>query len=209
MEIRLREVERENKFLKKFQRILRQKATVEDFYRLVRQEENAGEKSAFMCRKLGVPRPPYYRWQGARGTPTIIRHRELTEQVKTVFDASDGIFGHPMVHAKLTTAGVQVSLGTVAAIMAENGWGAKRMRAFKRTTIPSDPDKVFADLINTDFTSETPGTRLVGDITYLRTNEGWLYLATVIGLLPARLTARRVEPDTPLVPQSRSVPSCS
>ena len=73
-------------------------------------------------------------------------------------------------------------MGTVAAIMAENAWAAKRMRAFKRTTIPSDPDKVFADLIGRDFTSDTPGTKLVGDITYLRTGEGWLYLATVIDL---------------------------
>lgn len=56
-----------------------------------------------------------------------------------MFDSSDGIFGHRMVHTKLAAAGVEVSVGTVAAIMAENGWAAKRMRAFKRTTIPSDP----------------------------------------------------------------------
>ncbi|MGG5172849.1 hypothetical protein ACQR35_11855, partial [Pseudarthrobacter sp. J1738] len=66
--------------------VLRQRATVEDFYRLVQQEENAGEKIAFMCRKLGVPRSSYYRWRDAIDTPTTIRHRELTGQVKTVFD---------------------------------------------------------------------------------------------------------------------------
>ncbi|MEE9095790.1 DDE-type integrase/transposase/recombinase [Pseudarthrobacter phenanthrenivorans] len=56
------------------------------------------------------------------------------------------------------------------------------MHAFKGTTIPSNPDKVFADLIGRDFTSEAPGTRLVADVTYLRTNESWLYLATAIDL---------------------------
>ena len=135
-----------------------------------------------MCAKLDVPRASYYRWLNAEETPTAARHAELTGLVKSMFDSSEGIFGHRMVHDKLTAKGVQVSLGTVAAIMAENGWQARRMRAFKRTTIPSDPDKCFEDLIGRDFTSAAPGTRLVGDITYLRTDEGWLYLATVIDL---------------------------
>jgi len=135
-----------------------------------------------MCAELDVPRASYYRWLNADETPTAARHAELTGLVKSMFDSSEGIFGHRMVHDKLTAKGVQVSLGTVAAIMAENGWQARRMRAFKRTTIPSDPDKCFEDLIGRDFTSAAPGTRLVGDITYLRTDEGWLYLATVIDL---------------------------
>ena len=135
-----------------------------------------------MCAELDVPRASYYRWLNAEETPTAARHSELTGQVKSMFDSSEGIFGHRMVHDKLIAKGVQVSLGTVAAIMSENGWQARRMRAFKRTTIPSDPDKCFEDLIGRDFTSATPGTRLVGDITYLRTDEGWLYLATVIDL---------------------------
>ncbi|WP_315915829.1 IS3 family transposase [Arthrobacter sp. lap29] len=151
-------------------------------YCFVQQQENAGEKVAWMCRHLEVPRSSYYRWRDATDTPTAIRHRELTDQVKTMFDSSDGIFGHRMVHTKLTTDGVDVSVGTVATIMAENGWAARRMRAFKRTTIRSDSGKLFEDLIGRDFTAEAPGTRLVGDITYLRTGEGWLYLATVIDL---------------------------
>lgn len=107
-----------------------------------------------MCRQLGLPRATYYRRLDAGDTPTALRRRELTDQVKTVFDSSDGIFGHRMVHAKLAAAGIEVSVGTVAGIMAENGWAAKRMRAFKRTTIASDPDKVFEDLIGRDFTAE-------------------------------------------------------
>lgn len=67
-----------------------------------------------MCRQLDVPRSSYYRWRDATDTPTTIRHRELTDQVKTMFDSSDEIFGHRMVHTKLAADGVVVSVGTVA-----------------------------------------------------------------------------------------------
>ncbi|WP_256473035.1 IS3 family transposase, partial [Pseudarthrobacter raffinosi] len=90
-----------------------------------------------MCGRLGISRASYYRWLAAEESPTATRHRELTEHVKVMFDSSDGCFGHRMVHTKLAAAGIGVSVGTVAVIMAENGWAAKRMRAFKRTTIPS------------------------------------------------------------------------
>lgn len=53
---------------------------------------------AWMCRQLGLSRASYYRWLDAGETRTAARHRELTDQVKTVFDSSDGIFGHRMVH---------------------------------------------------------------------------------------------------------------
>lgn len=66
--------------------------------------------------------------------------------------------------------------------MAENGWAAKRMWAFKRTTIRSDPEKVFEDLMGRELAADAPGTELVGNITYLRTDEDWFYLVTVIDL---------------------------
>lgn len=93
-----------------------------------------------MCRQLDVPRVWYYRWVESKESATATRHRELTEHVRTVFDSSDGIFGHRMVHAKLAAAGTEVSVGTVASIMAENGWVAKRMRAFRETSLRSNPE---------------------------------------------------------------------
>ncbi|WP_442933702.1 DDE-type integrase/transposase/recombinase [Micromonospora sp. CPCC 206060] len=60
--------------------------------------------------------------------------------------------------------------------------GLSAERAYKRTTVPGREPVVAADLIGRDFTAQAPGARLVGDITHLRTGEGWLYLATVIDL---------------------------
>lgn len=82
----------------------------------------------WMCARLGIPRASYYRWLEQKESATAARHRELTGQVKAMFDSSDGIFGHRMVHTKLAAAGVEVCVGTVAAIMAENGWAAKNRR---------------------------------------------------------------------------------
>ncbi len=54
-----------------------------------------------MCGRLGISRASYYRWLAAEESPTATRHKELTEHVKVMFDSSDGIFGHRMVHTKL------------------------------------------------------------------------------------------------------------
>ena len=76
-----------------------------------------------MCRRLGISRASYYRLLAAEESPTAARHRELTEHVRVMFDSSDGNFG--MVHTKLAAAGIEVSVGTVAIIMAENGWAGE------------------------------------------------------------------------------------
>jgi putative transposase len=70
----------------------------------------------------------------------------------------------------------------VADLMRELGLTACQPRAYKRTTVPGEEPVASPDLIDREFTADTPGQRVVGDITYLRTGEGWLYLATVIDL---------------------------
>ena len=80
--------------------------------------------------------------------------------------------------------GRECSVGLVADLMRELGLRAVQPRAYKRTTMPGEDPVASPDLIGRDFdpASSAPGERLVGDITYLRTGEGWLYLATVIDL---------------------------
>jgi putative transposase len=102
--------------------------------------------------------------------------------VTRVFTAGRGTYGCRRVAAQLNREGHACSVGLVADLMRELGLRACQPRAYRRTTVPGEHPVASPDLIERDFTAEAPGTRLVGDITYLKTGEGWLYLATVIDL---------------------------
>jgi putative transposase len=103
--------------------------------------------------------------------------------VRRVFDDSRQTSGCRRVAAQLNREGHECSVGLVADLMRELGLKAVQPRAYKRTTIPGDEPVKAPDLLERDFAvGGAPGQRLVGDITYLKTGEGWLYLATVIDL---------------------------
>ena len=102
-----------------------------------------------------------------------------------VFDESRQTSGCRRVAAQLNREGHECSVGMVADLMRELGLAAVQPRAYKRTTVPGEHPVESPDLIGRDFTADrrrAGSQRLVGDITYLRTGEGWLYLATVIDL---------------------------
>ncbi len=144
--------------------------------------EKANYKIAWMCRLLGVPRSSFYAWRNRAETATAARRRELAVLVKAAFGAGRGAYGCRRVAAALNRDGHPCSVGLVADLMRELGLRACQPRAYKRTTLPGEEPVASPDLIGRDFTAAAPGQRMVGDITYLRTGEGWLYLATVIDL---------------------------
>lgn len=137
-----------------------------------------------MCRKLGVSRASYYRCSKPAGlTPTAKRHVQLRDEVAQEFKDSNQMAGRDQLTTLLNQRGVNISSGTVGAIMNELGLRARRMRAWKKTTV-SDPSARTEHINNhmldsqgkRDFSAEVPGTRLVGDITYLKTGSGWVVL---------------------------------
>jgi transposase InsO family protein len=133
---------------------------------------------------LHVPRSSFYAWRNRVETPTAARRRQLARQVARVFDDSRQTSGCRRVAAQLNREGHECSVGLVADLMRELGLKAVQPRAYKRTTVPGEDPVESPDLIGRDFdpASGLPGERLVGDITYLKTGEGWLYLATVLDL---------------------------
>ena len=147
-----------------------------------------------MCRLLGVPRSSFYAWRNRAETATAARRRELSVQVRRVSRRGRGAYGFRRVAAQLNRDGHPCSVGLVADLMRELGLRACQPRAYKRTTVPGEEPVTSPDLIDRDFTAAAPGQRLVGDITYLRTGEGWLYLATVIDLATRMVTGWQLAP---------------
>lgn len=146
--------------------------------------EKANYDVAWMCRLLRVPRSSFYAWRNRVETAGQARRRQLATEVGRVFAAGRGAYGCRRVTAQLNREGHVCSVGLVADLMRELGLTAVQPRAYKRTTVGGEDPLDSPDLIGRDFTTDggVPGQRLVGDITYLRTGEGWLYLATVLDL---------------------------
>jgi putative transposase len=131
---------------------------------------------------LSVPRSSFYAWRIRAESATATRRRELAEQVRRVFVQHQARYGCRRIARQLNAEGHACSVGLVADLMRELGLRACQPRAYRRTTLHGEQPVATADLLERDFTAPAPGQRLVGDITYLRTGQGWLYLATVIDL---------------------------
>lgn len=146
--------------------------------------EKATYPVTMMCALLRVPRSTYYDWsaRGQRVSPTAARRAQLAVLVMQIFDEFLEVYGARRIARVLAERGHPVSPGTVAQLMRAQHLVAVQPRAYKVTTIHGQDDHPVADLIGRDFTAQAPGQRLVGDITYLRTGQGWCYLATVIDL---------------------------
>lgn len=133
----------------------------------------------FMCWMLDVSKSGYYEWRGRPDSATTRRREELKTLIREAFDISNGTYGHRRIHAHLRRAGVHVGVELVRHLMRDLQLVPcqPRPRRFGLTTATAAD---VPDLVGRDFTAPKPGLKLVGDITYIPTGEGWLYLATVL-----------------------------
>jgi transposase InsO family protein len=141
------------------------------------------------CELLKVSRSAYY---AARGDEPSGREREdaeLAAQITTVHKESKGRYGVPRVHAQLRAEGKRHSRKRVARLMRQSGLQGRAAKRWKKTTVPDPAAAARADRIRRDFTADASklNTRWCGDITYIATWEGWLYLATVIDIASRRV----------------------
>jgi putative transposase len=147
---------------------------------------------SFMCAQLEVKRSGYYRWLT---TGPCLRERtdvELTESIREIHAELRGDPGVRRVWAELVVRGVRVARKRVWRLMRAAGLRGRHPRAWRRTTIAGQRPVDASDLIGQDFTAEQPDTRWCGDITYVRTVDGWAYTATVIDLHSRRVVGYAV-----------------
>lgn len=140
------------------------------------------------CRVLRVSASGYYNWikrpLGKRQT----RREELAEKVRVVHESSRRVYGCEKIRHELLRQGVKLNRKTVARIMRENRLRSKVVKRFKvRTTDSNHPHPVAANVLDRNFTADTPDTTWLCDITYVPTGEGFLYLAGVMDLCSRKI----------------------
>jgi putative transposase len=133
-----------------------------------------------MCAWLVVSRSGYYEWRNRPVSTAEKRRDRLRSVIAAVFDANHETYGYRRVHAVLKRSGEQAAPELVRRLMRGLGLQTCQPRPWRPATTEADPHHRIPDLVGRDFTAAEPGRKFVGDITYIPTWEGFLYLATVI-----------------------------
>ncbi|MER6162966.1 IS3 family transposase [Streptomyces sp. NPDC001868] len=148
------------------------------------EAEKTTHHVAPLCRLLKVARSSFYAWLAGERTRRAKQAADdvLAHEITVLHLASRGAYGVPRIHAGLRRLGHRVNRKRIERVMRERGISGVTRRRRKGLTRPAKRAVPAPDLIARDFTAPAPGMKLVGDITYIPTDEGWLYLATWLDL---------------------------
>jgi transposase InsO family protein len=136
-----------------------------------------------VCQVLGVSRSGYYAWRDRPASDRTRRREELAAKVHVVHAQNRQIYGSPRLTVALAAQGERVCQNTVARIMHDEGLRAKAKKKFvPRTTDSAHGQPVAPNLLERHFETAAPNRKWAGDITYIPTEEGWLYLAGILDL---------------------------
>lgn len=135
-----------------------------------------------MCRVLQVSRSGYYEYLNRPPSERSIEDDKLRPQIKAAFKKGRKNYGTRRIKEALVKEETIVSRRRIGRLLAEEGLKVQTKRKFKVTTDSNHNKPIAPNLLNREFTVAKPASVYVGDITYIRTREGWLYLATVIDL---------------------------
>lgn len=135
-----------------------------------------------MCAVLGVSTSGYYAWRDRRPSKRAQANQKLLKRIREIHGRSRKTYGSPRVHAQLVAEGIVCNKKRVERLMREHDICAQRCRRRRTTTNSRHNLPVAPNLLGQRFTATTPNQKWVSDISYVRTREGWLYLAVVMDL---------------------------
>ena len=156
-------------------------------YSFITQHKNAYPVS-LQCRVLGVSRSSYYYYRKHVATrPTDPVHLEMIDFVKKISEESGRSYGSRRMRKALNALGFPVSRNKARKLMKEAGVSVRQRKKYKITTNSNHKQPVFDNLLKRDFAVAQPDLAYAGDVTYIWTQEGWLYLAVVIDLFSRKV----------------------
>jgi putative transposase len=140
-----------------------------------------------LCQVVEVSQSGYFAWRSRPASPRQREDLVLLAHIRSAFARSNGTYGSPRVTRELQDEGLKVGRRRTARLMRANGLKARQKRRFKRTTDSHHSFPIAPNLLEQDFAAERPNQKWVADISYVWTNEGWLYLAVVLDLFARRV----------------------
>ncbi len=135
-----------------------------------------------MCEILGINRASYYSWLHYKPSPRALENELLSIKIKEIFIGGRCTYGSRRIRQKLLQLGFSVSRRRIRRLMKAQNLICKTKRKFKITTNSKHKHPVAANVLNRKFEASRPNEKYAGDITYVWTSEGWLYLAVVLDL---------------------------
>jgi transposase InsO family protein len=140
-----------------------------------------------MCRVLGVSTSGFYIWRRNTGSSREKQNVKLVTHIKAVHEESRKTYGSPRIHAELCSRGIRCGKNRVARLMRQKGIQARHKRKFKATTDSNHHLPVYDNCLNRAFDVASANMSWAADITYIRTREGWLYLAVILDLFSRKI----------------------
>jgi putative transposase len=155
-----------------------------------------------MCEWLGVSKSGYYEWRSRPQSAAAERRELLKIKIRALFEANNEEYGYRRMYHALVRGGEKCCPELVRRLMRELGLEPCQPKPWRRSLTEQDGQAgPIPDLVNRDFTADKPGAKMVGDITYIWTWEGWLYLATVIDCATRKIAGWAMDDNykTPLI----------
>jgi putative transposase len=157
--------------------------------------EKASYPVSMLCRLLGVSASGYHAWRRRPESPRRRSDNALCAWIAHIHRASRGTYGAPRIHAELRADGTRVGKKRVARLMRELGLEGAYRRRYRRITEADEHAAAAPDLVRRNFRATQPDQLWVADITYVRTWQGWLYLAVVVDTYSRRVVGWSMRDD--------------